>query len=678
MLFIARAGFPQVRVWEDQLVIPTWEIGPPEKMPAFPETFANHWENRKIYPYPYKDVLTEKKTDKSYTACWLENSFIKLLVTPEIGGKIYGARDKTNNYDFFYWQSTVKPALISLTGAWVSGGIEWNFPNGHRPSTFSTVSHCLTENPDGSKTIWVGETELVYGMRWIVGITVYPGKSIIEANIRLLNPTPVQHSYYMWATTATYTNDNYQLIYPTRLMTGHGKHNFFHWPIYKGRDLSWWRNTLNPSSYFAMEPGNFFGGYDHGSQTGTVIVGNEHIMVGKKFWTWGTSPAGQLWDWLLSDENKPYVEPQAGIYSDNQPDFHWLQPGEIKSFKLYFFPVRDIGPFKNANIHGALNLEFKDDLVKMGVYSTAILENAIVRLTQNGNTVFEKGLLIDPSKPFVHEIHLKNAAKDIQSFSLSLLDENNNTLLTYTPVILKELPLPEPEQEPYEPQDIKSNDELWHAADKLYKFRSPGHALEFFRELVKRDSLDSRANISLAELAIKSADYQSALKHLAVAKKRDADNGKLFYLTGVAREALGDYDSAYDAFYRAVHFSEYLAQAYEQIARLDLRKGDFAQAGEHAQKAIEYNTLNPQLWALKATALRLENELAEAEKCSRQALKLDPLHAWAVNELRLALKAQGKQDHDFSEKLVKILIDDYHNYIHLASSCHGVHAIGAL
>jgi hypothetical protein len=339
--------------WEEELVIPTWQIGDSEVNPTF--SWSSSRED--VYPYPYKEILLDEQTEKTYRACWLENEFIKVLVLPEIGGRLHGAVDKTNNYNFFYWHPTIKPALVGMTGAWISGGIEWNFPHGHRPTGFSRVQHRIVENGDGSKTVWVGEPELVQRTRWIVGLTVHPGKSVIEARFRLMNPTTLRHSFQMWATTAMNTNDDFQAIFPTRLMTGHGKTEFFHWPVHEGGDISWWKNVPNAASYFALEPGAFFGAWDHGRRAGTVITGNPHLMVGKKFWTWGTSPSGRIWDTILSDGEGPYLEPQAGVYSDNQPDYHWIEPGEVKAFTLYFFPVRDIGPFKVANVDGALNLE---------------------------------------------------------------------------------------------------------------------------------------------------------------------------------------------------------------------------------------------------------------------------------------------------------------------------------
>ena len=71
----------------------------------------------------------------------------------------------------------IKPALIGMIGAWISGGIEWNSPHHHRPNVFMPIDHTIENRPDGSATAWIGEMEIRHRMRWVVGLTVYPGKS---------------------------------------------------------------------------------------------------------------------------------------------------------------------------------------------------------------------------------------------------------------------------------------------------------------------------------------------------------------------------------------------------------------------------------------------------------------------------------------------------------------------
>ena len=174
LLFFAAAPLAAatpVSVREEKVVIPTWEIGPPSVHPSYPGPQGV------IYPYTLNDVLIDRKADRSYDAVILENEYVQVVILPQIGGRLHGALDKTNGYRWIYWQPTIKPGLISMTGAWISGGIEWNFPHGHRPSGFMPVDHRVVRHDDGSATVWVGETEPVYGTRWLVGMTLEPGRS---------------------------------------------------------------------------------------------------------------------------------------------------------------------------------------------------------------------------------------------------------------------------------------------------------------------------------------------------------------------------------------------------------------------------------------------------------------------------------------------------------------------
>ena len=339
----------QVKVYQEPLTFTTYGVREPEIMPDW-RTYH--------YPYTMMDRLSNVKGTKTYNALYVENEYVKALVLPQLGGRLHGAEDKTNGYQFLYDQKVIKPGLISLTGAWISGGVEWNFPIGHRPSGFRDTDWTITENPDGSRSAWVGEIERLKGMRWSVGTTVHPGRNWVETKVRLENSTPYVQSFQYWATSAVRATPNYQAVIPGEIVTGHGKHEYFRWPVDKGVDISYWKNTPGASSYFAVDSeSDFFGGYSPEEQAGMVHYADHHIVRGKKLWTWGTAPAGRLWEKILTDGDLPYFEPQAGAYSDNQPSLFWIMPGETKIFSHFWFPVRDIGAFDFANLEGSLNLE---------------------------------------------------------------------------------------------------------------------------------------------------------------------------------------------------------------------------------------------------------------------------------------------------------------------------------
>ncbi|GAG97516.1 unnamed protein product, partial [marine sediment metagenome] len=267
----------------------------------------------------------------------------------------FSALDKTNDYDFFYRQNVIKPALIGMLGAWISGGVEWNFPHHHRATSFMPVDYALTENPDGSKTIWVGEVEIRHRTKWIIGLTLYPDRSYLEATVKLFNRTPLAQSMLYWANVAVHATEDYQIIFPpgTDYATFHGKNQFSRWPVStevfnrvdytEGVDISWYKNHPAPTSFFAWNcEEDFSAGYDHGKKAGVVHVADHHIAPGKKFWTWGTGSQGQTWEKILTDSDGPYIELMVGAYSDNQPDYSWLQPYEVRVVKQHWFPLREI------------------------------------------------------------------------------------------------------------------------------------------------------------------------------------------------------------------------------------------------------------------------------------------------------------------------------------------------
>ena len=207
----------QVKAIEEAMIIPSYPLGAPEKNPVF-YTFENcQGAQSRIYPYPMLDKLTDEKVDQSYTGLLLENDYLKICVLPELGGRLYIARDKSNDYDFIYHNEVIKPALIGMAGAWISGGIEWNIPHHHRVSTLMPVDYVIAENPDGSKTIWVGEYEKRHHTKWLVGLTVFPDKSYVETEIRLFNATPTAKSALIWINPAASSEDSV-LLPATRLI----------------------------------------------------------------------------------------------------------------------------------------------------------------------------------------------------------------------------------------------------------------------------------------------------------------------------------------------------------------------------------------------------------------------------------------------------------------------------
>ena len=433
-----------VRVREQNLVIPTYMIGPADPNPRFyVNGSGSQGAEHRIYPYPAYDNLTNDKVDKTYKMVYLENEYIKIGILPESGGKIFEAIDKTNGYNFFYRQHVIKPTLISLLGAWISGGVEWDVPHHHRATSFIPVQYTVEQNADGSKTVWVGELELRDRMRWSVGVTLHPGKSYLEVAFRVSNRTPVPVSMLCFSNVAVHVNEDYQVIFPpsTQYGTGHSKRQMVSWPMNGGVDISWYKNHPDSQSVFAWNyDADFMAGYDHGKHAGTMAVADHGVVPGKKFWTWGNGPRGHLQDTLLTDNDGPYIELMVGAYSDNQPDYSWIQPFESRTWTQYWYPFRDIDGVKCANIDAAVNLDVKDGQANVGFFTTSAYPSATVSLKLKDKVLLSEQVAIDPGKPFAKQVPIPAGADEHDL--RAAISVNGKELVSYSPIKLQPEPMP--------------------------------------------------------------------------------------------------------------------------------------------------------------------------------------------------------------------------------------------
>jgi hypothetical protein len=521
---VARAD--TVRLSEQEVAIPTYLAGDPEPNPMFFFGQSSQGAEGRVYPYPLYDTLTNIKSNKLYRIVYLENEYVRIGILPEVGGRLFEAIDKSNGYNFIYRQHVIKPALIGLIGAWISGGIEWNIPHHHRATTFLPVQYRLASNADGSKTVWVGELEVRHRMRWAVGYTLRPGKSYLECSVRIVNRTPVANTMLCFANVAVHVNKDYQVIYPpgTRFVTFHGKREFTTWPLAttryagadftRGVDVSWYTNHIEANSMFAWNyEDDFFAGYDHGKQAGIMSFADHHDIPGKKFWTWGNGPRGRMWDKILTDEDGPYIELMVGAYSDNQPDYSWLQPYETKAFEMYWYPFRDIGGVKKANLEAAVNLEVKTNgPARVGFCTTSAHRAARMLLQAGTKVLLDETAPISPAKAFVKTVTVP-AGLDEHDLRASISVEGRE-LVAYSPVRLEPAEMPKPVQSPPSPKDIKTIEELYLAGQRIEQFHSPGQDPEpYWEEALQRDPGDARVNTALGIRLFKQARFAEAEEH---------------------------------------------------------------------------------------------------------------------------------------------------------------------
>lgn len=630
----------RVEAWVEEIVIPTYEVGEPDKNPMFLEKRVYQGSSGRVYPYPVIDKIYDQKKDKVYTGVFLENDFLRILVLPELGGRIQRAYDKTNGYDFIYYNEVIKPALVGLTGPWISGGIEFNWPQHHRPSTFSPVDYTVRNNDDGSKTVLTSEVDRMYGAKGTAAFTLYPDKAYIEIGGRLYNPTPFPQTFLWWANPAVAANDNTQSFFPpdVHVVMDHGKRDVSRFPVAtgvyykqdygKGVDISRYKNIPVPTSYMAYHSEyDFVGGYDHGVEAGILHVADHHISPGKKQWTWGSGDFGRAWDRNLTDNNGPYIELMAGVFTDNQPDFSWLKTFEEKTFTQYFMPYKKVGRVKNANKELALGLELEKGFAHIKVYATAVYENACIQLTGEGRPLIKEQAKISPQDVFTAAVPAGDLPE--HKLSLSVYDQTGRLILSYTPVEKKIEQVPEAAKPALLPKEIATNEELYLTALHLEQYR---HAIydpeDYYLEGLRRDEGDSRINTAYGFLLLRracfaeaEACFRRAVRRL-VWKNPNPYDSEAYCGLGLSLFLQRRYDEAFDSFYKASWTDAQQSMAFHYLAVIAARRHEFLEALDFIDRSLVKNSRHIKGRGLKAVLLRVLGR--SPLEWLRSNLELDP------------------------------------------------------
>ncbi|MBE9583219.1 DUF5107 domain-containing protein [Mucilaginibacter sp. JRF] len=670
-----------VNVWEEKVTIPTYGIGQPDKNPMFFEKRVYQGSSGKVYPNPVIEKIYDEKEDKQYTGLFLENKYIKIMILPEIGGRIQMAYDKIRERHFIYYNQVIKPALVGLTGPWISGGIEFNWPQHHRPSTFEPVDYKIEHNTDGSKTVWVNEVERMFHTKGMAGFTVHPDKAYIEIKAKLYNRSVLPQTFLWWANPAVKVNDDYQSVFPpdVNAVFDHGKRDVSTFPIatgtyYKvdyspGTDISRYKNIPVPTSYMAINSNyDFVGGYEHDTQAGLLHVANHHVSPGKKQWTWGHSDFGQAWDRNLTDEDGPYIELMTGMFTDNQPDFTWLMPNEEKHFTQYFLPYRELGVIKNATKDILLALDHADGKIELKVYVTSDQRDLNIRLTYGDVELLNDVASIIPEQVFAQTISFN--VEDENELLLTINSSTGKELIRYQPASNKLNNIPQAAKPAVEPAEVENNEQLFLTGQHLEQYRHATYSpVPYYEEALRRDPKDIRSNNALGLWYLrrgqfaKSEPYFRKAIETGIQRNPNPYDSEAYYNLGLALKFTGRAQEAYGAFYKATWSSTWKDSGYLAIAQIDMANADYEPALEHAQSSIDCNANGSKAYVVRSAAYRKLNKLAAAILSASEALHRDGFNLGALFELRLAhiqLGEKAKAD-EYTEQLLKLSRGSHQN-----------------
>ena len=627
----------------EPVVIPTYPIGAANRNPMFLEKRVYQGSSGAVYPHPVIESVGDEKEDKTYTGIWLENRYLRILLLPELGGRVQMALNKVNGHHFVYYNQVIKPALVGLTGPWISGGIEFNWPQHHRPSTFLPVDYRIEEHADGSKTVWLCEWERMFRTKGMAGFRLYPDRAYLEIDVRLFNPTPLPQTFLWWANPAVSVDDDYQSIFPPDVtaVMDHGKRAVSTFPIatgvyYKvdyapGTDISRYKNIPVPTSYMAYHSDfDFLGYYHHGRRAGMLHVANHHLVPGKKQWTWGNGDFGRAWDRQLTDEDGPYIELMCGAFTDNQPDFSWLQPGEEKRFTQTFMPYIEIGAVKNATREAAVNLEVEGDRAHFAVYCSSP-RRVMVQLTAGSDLLYASEHDLSPAKTLMAAVALPSGTP---SLALRLtVHEGEREIIAFSPLLPSVGAPPQPATAAPEPAVVESNEELYLHGVHLEQYRHATYEPEtYYQEALRRDPLDSRCNNALGRLLLRRGRPDAAVGYLRRAvqsvtrRNPNPYDGEPFYNLGLALRRLGQLDAAVDALYKATWSAAWQDAAFFELAHIACRRGCLDEALAHLDEALGRNGRHHAARHLRVAVLRRLGRKTDALEATNVGLQLDGMN----------------------------------------------------
>jgi tetratricopeptide (TPR) repeat protein len=601
----------------------TYPYGDPNPVPVLTEGRSG------LYPYHTFSGYSLKGQMQKHTVVKLENKYIEVYVLPADGGKVWGAIEKSTGKEFIYRNEVIKYRNISMRGPWTSGGIEFNFGIiGHSPSTASPVDYLTRENADGSVSCIVGNTDLPSRTDWRVEIRLPKDKAYFETRVLWNNPSPLPQPYYNWMTAAAVVSNDLVLQYPGNRELGHPG-NSGPWPAdTDGRSKARYTdNVLKPSmSYHVVgEYNDFMGGYYMNSGLGFGHWALYDEMPGRKAWLWSQSRSGAIWEDLLTDHDGQYMEFQAGrMLNQYSPDPSektpitrtGFAPGATDQWREIWFPVKEIGGFKEVSPLGVLNVTEKFNRLEIGINAlTATQANIIVKA--GDSVVYRKEQSFIPMEVFSHSTDLPAGLSYeiiVEGMDLHYTSNQRNNIsrpfVTETPI------------------DKTTPSSLYFEGMELKENRSYSEAKKLFLQCLQKDPYFIDAMAALVDLYYRSALYDSALIIASRALQLDTYHPAVNYLAGITYLAKGDLINALESLGWAARSMEYRSKAYELMAAIEVRGNDFQLAGHYANQSLDFNRYNLNSRKILAVLHRLKGEPVPAETVLTGIKEIDPLDHW--------------------------------------------------
>jgi len=603
----------------------------------------------RIYPYFRFDGYTNDSRKQNWKMVELENDYIRLAITPEIGGKIWSAYERSKEFPFIFSNHVVKFRDVAMRGAWTSGGIEFNFGDyGHAPTTSSPVDYYTRTNSDGSVSCFIGATDWSSRTTWRVEINLQPDKAYFTTRSWWHNGTPLEQSYYHWTNAGFRALGNLEYIYPGTHYIGHqGEYDTF--PVDSlGRKISFYEqnNFGSYKSYHVVgRPTDFYGGYWHDYNMGVGHWAPYHEKLGKKAWSWGLSREGLLWEGLLTDTDGPNVELQSGrLFNQASPKSMYspfkhvaFAPYTVDSWKEYWFPVKQTRGMTHATTQGALNLRIENSWLKLD-WMALEKQTDTLAIKANGTTIFSRKLSLLPMQVLRDSVKWKG---DVEKLVVTIGDEfvTNDS----------DGPLNRPLEAPQD-FDWTSEYGLFFRGRDLSNQRNYTEAEIYLSEALKVNPNLLPALTQMAQIRYRQGLYDQAREFARRALSINTYDADANYMWGLSSVSLNNMADALDGFSVAALNSAYRSAAMLRIGYLSMTKNNWKKSETIIRECLMINPESSDAQNALAIILRKQGQSNAAQDYIQQLLYDNPLNHFARFEIYL-LDRNEKTRREFVEMI---------------------------
>ena len=630
-----------VKYYKEKITMQTYRILDEDPLPRF---FI-------YYPYTGLNNFDDKPVPIEYDSIVVENEYLKMRIIPSLGARVYDLYDKVNNAHVFHYNEIIRPTMIAIRGAWIATGIEFNCL--HRPhhtvDNFSPVDYKVVKREDGSVTVYVGNINLITNIYYLVGLTLRPGRQFLEIHVKVFNNDQLCTRYYFWTNTAESVTDMSRVFIPGK-RTQSGS-----FPIFKGVDVSWYKNCKYPVDAFIIDcEEDFFGYYDYNMERGVVQYANHFQVPGKKRFTWGTSEDGLFWAPILSDKGIPYIELQSGKFR-TQGIVEFIDPHFYEEWREWWYPIAKIRGIsfanKNATVYVDCRKENEKYRIFVGIYVTKEFPKSKV-IVRCADQVFKEIFDLSPSSPFIKEYISKKDKVEVE-----VLDSDNRRIIFWNcrdyktkvdeSVFLVPAEFASEKEEKLEGE--RSLERLLVDAVIEHKRGRDLLAEIKYKNVLKLDEYCSRALCYLAILYYRQGRYRDAIKLLEKSVKVNPSFEDGHYYLGLSYLKLNDHFNSEIELWKARMSMKFFSPASYHIALIKVREKDFEKAEEILREIIQRNSRDIKSIFLYIAVLRRLGKLDKALEITKKALDVFPLYYPILSEWMLCTKGTEEYNEAKSE-----------------------------